>query len=160
MDEKLKSEYMQKRAVFWMLAGWRQVQRTALCWPHIYSDILENAPFSSQIFKNFFASGGNGGIDPLTKIPRNPLNGVRPKRRKVTRERVPIPRSIEHKAPTFREIKRSTASNESRRTVAQWMWTINQAPAVRDIRERAVPGFISIYPQSVLSYLAIRSNCY
>ena len=31
----------------------------------------------------------------------------------MTRERVPIPRSIEHKAPTFREIKRSTASKVS-----------------------------------------------
>jgi len=40
---------------------------------------LQNAPFRSQIFKIFFASGGKGGIDPLTKILRTPLSpsGVR-----------------------------------------------------------------------------------
>jgi len=32
---------------------------------HIFfSDILQNAPFRSQFFKIFFASGGKGGIDP------------------------------------------------------------------------------------------------
>ena len=34
------------------------------------SDILQNAPFRSQIFKFFFASGGKGSLIPLTKIPR------------------------------------------------------------------------------------------
>ena len=36
----------------------------------IYSDILQNAPFLSQFFKFFFASGGKGGLTPLTKILR------------------------------------------------------------------------------------------
>jgi len=39
----------------------------------IHSDILQNAPFRSQIFKNFFASGGRGALTPLTKILRTPL---------------------------------------------------------------------------------------
>ena len=39
-----------------------------------YSDILQNAPFRSQIFKIFFASGGKGGLTPLTKILRTFLN--------------------------------------------------------------------------------------
>jgi len=46
----------------------RQMEKTALCWPHIYSDILQNAPFRSQIFTIFFASGGKGALTPLTKI--------------------------------------------------------------------------------------------
>jgi len=37
---------------------------------HIYSDILQNAPSRSQIFKNFFASAGKGALNPLTKILR------------------------------------------------------------------------------------------
>ena len=35
-----------------------------------YSDILQNAPFGSQIFKIFFALGGKGALAPLTKILR------------------------------------------------------------------------------------------
>jgi len=52
MDEKLKSENMQKRAFF--------------------SSLLRNAPFRGQIFKIFFASGGKGAsvFGPLTKILR------------------------------------------------------------------------------------------
>jgi len=34
-----------------------------------HSDILHNAPFRSQIFKIFFASGGKGALTPLTKVP-------------------------------------------------------------------------------------------
>jgi len=41
-------------------------------WPHIYSDILQNAPFRSQIFKIFFASGGTEALTPLTKILQTP----------------------------------------------------------------------------------------
>jgi len=67
MDEKLKSE-TSKKELFSMFVLYfesnqgRQVQRTALCRPKtcIYSDILQNAPFRSQIFKIFFASGGKG----------------------------------------------------------------------------------------------------
>ena len=42
----------------------RQMERTALCWPHIYSDILQNAPLRRQIFKIVFASGGKGALTP------------------------------------------------------------------------------------------------
>ena len=31
------------------------------------------APLCSQIFKNFFTSGGKGALTPLTKITRTPL---------------------------------------------------------------------------------------
>ena len=48
------------------------VGRAALCWQH-YSDILQNAPFRTQIFKTFFASGGNRALTPLTKILRTLL---------------------------------------------------------------------------------------
>ena len=37
---------------------------------YIYSDVLQNAPFRSQIFKIFVASGGMGALTPLTKILR------------------------------------------------------------------------------------------
>jgi len=70
MDEKLKSENMQKRAVlyvyviYWEQSGQAGVENGAICWPHIYSDALQNAPFRSQIFKIFFASGGKGALTP------------------------------------------------------------------------------------------------
>jgi len=68
MNEKLKSENMQKEQFSEWVWG-----RTALCRPHIYSDILQNAPFCSQIFKIFFASGGKGALTPVTKILRTIL---------------------------------------------------------------------------------------
>jgi len=77
MDEKLKRENMQKRAVFyvyvifWEKSGQADVENG---WPHIYSDILQNAPFRSQIFRIFFASGGKGALTPLTKIMRTFLS--------------------------------------------------------------------------------------
>ena len=37
---------------------------------YIYSYILQDEPFRSQIFKIFFASGGKGALTPLTKILR------------------------------------------------------------------------------------------
>jgi len=49
----------------------------ALCRPHIYSDILQNALFRSQIFEIFFASGGKGALIPLTKILRTFLPPIR-----------------------------------------------------------------------------------
>ena len=70
MDEKLKSENMQKRAVlyvyviYWEQSGQADVENGAICRPHIYSDALQNAPFRSQIFKIFFASGGKGALTP------------------------------------------------------------------------------------------------
>ena len=67
--EKLKSEKMQKEKISMFMLYFEsnqdmQVQRTALCRPHIYSDILQNAPFRSQIFKIFFASGSKGALTP------------------------------------------------------------------------------------------------
>ena len=35
-----------------------------------FFSVLQNAPFRSQIFKNFFASGGKRALIPLTKILR------------------------------------------------------------------------------------------
>ena len=58
-----KNENMQK-AVFYVYVMFREQSG------HIYSDILQNAPFRSQIFKIFFASGGKGALTPLTKILR------------------------------------------------------------------------------------------
>jgi len=43
---------------------WDQLPPTALYWSHIYSDILQNAPFRSQIFTIFFASGARGHLPP------------------------------------------------------------------------------------------------
>ena len=74
MNEKLKSENMQKEQfstfmLYFESNQGRQVQRTALCWPHIYSDILQNAPFRSQMFGIFFASGGKGALTPANQNP-------------------------------------------------------------------------------------------
>jgi len=65
MDEKLKSENMQKSFVClcYILRTIRE-GRSAL-----YSDILQNAPFRSQIFKIFFASGGKGALIPRNQNP-------------------------------------------------------------------------------------------
>jgi len=52
MDEKLKSENMQKE----------------------HFSERKDAPFCSQIFKKFFISRGKGGLTPLTKILRTPLS--------------------------------------------------------------------------------------
>jgi len=66
--EKLKSETMQKTAVFYVYVIFREqsgqagVENGAML--TTYSYILQNAQFRSQIFKMFFASGGKGGIDP------------------------------------------------------------------------------------------------
>ena len=38
--------------------------------PHIYLDIFQNAPFRSQIFKIFFASGGKGALTPLRGVAK------------------------------------------------------------------------------------------
>ena len=56
MDKKIKKrKHVKKQFSEW----W--VGRAALCRPHIYSDILQNAPFRSQIF---FASGARGHWPP------------------------------------------------------------------------------------------------
>jgi len=56
----------------------RQVYRTALCWPHIYSGILQNASFCTHNFKIFFASGGKGALTPIAKILRTFLRPFLP----------------------------------------------------------------------------------
>ena len=71
MDEKLKSENMQKNSSFLCLCYILTAIRAGRCrerryadHAHIYSDILQNALFRSQIFKIFFASGGKGALTP------------------------------------------------------------------------------------------------
>jgi len=56
MDEKLKRENMQKE----QFSGWGGGENGAM----LTTDILQNAPFRSQIFKIFFASGGKGALTP------------------------------------------------------------------------------------------------
>ena len=78
MDEKLKSENMQNRAVFYVyIIFWEQSWQAGVCWLHIYSDILQNVPFCSQIFKIFFASCGKVALTPLTKILRTFLHTLK-----------------------------------------------------------------------------------
>jgi len=75
MDEKLNSENMQKSSFLCLCYILRAI-RAGRCRERRYadqmfnSDSLQNAPYRSQIFKNFFASGGNGALTPLTKILR------------------------------------------------------------------------------------------
>ena len=70
MDEKLKSENMQKTADFcvyvilWEQSGQSGVENGAMLTHFIYSDILQNALFCSQIFKSFFPSSGKGALTP------------------------------------------------------------------------------------------------
>jgi len=71
MDEKLESEIF----TFWEQSGQASVENGAILTAYsIYSDILQNAPFRSQIFKIFFASGCKGALTPLTEILRTPLS--------------------------------------------------------------------------------------
>ena len=63
---------MQKRTVFWIF--WEQSGQAGVAnYANIYSDILQNEPFRSQIFKKN-RLGRQGGIDPLTKILRTTLH--------------------------------------------------------------------------------------
>jgi len=72
MDEKLKSENMPKRAVFYVyvIIILRAI-RPGRCRERRYADhiffsyILQNAPFRRQIFNIFFASGGKGALTRL-----------------------------------------------------------------------------------------------
>jgi len=71
MDKKLKSENMQKKNGFLCLYYILTAIRAGKCREGrhadhiiIYSDTLRNAPFRSQIYKIFFASGGNGPLTP------------------------------------------------------------------------------------------------
>jgi len=78
MDEKLKSENMQKEQFLSSCDILRAI-RTGRCRERRYADhifrpiqILQNEPLRSQIFNIFFASGGKGVLTPLglTKILR------------------------------------------------------------------------------------------
>ena len=70
MDEKLTSENMQKRAVFYIFVTvWEKSGQTDVENGAIYSDILQNAPFCSQMFKNFLRLRRQGGIDPPNQNP-------------------------------------------------------------------------------------------
>jgi len=71
MDEKLKSENMQKTAVFYVsVIFWEQPGQAGVKNGAMLTRILHNAPFRSQIFKIYFASDGKGALTPLTKILR------------------------------------------------------------------------------------------
>jgi len=63
MDEKLKSENMQKE----------------------HFSVLQNAPCRSQVFKIFFASGGRGALTPLTKTMRTFSSETANRRRSTVR---------------------------------------------------------------------------
>ena len=67
-DEKLKSENMQKNSSFLCLCYILRAIMAGSCRERRYAAILQNAPFRSQIFRIFFASGGKGALTPLTKI--------------------------------------------------------------------------------------------
>jgi len=77
MDEKLKKRKHAKKSSFLCLglcyiliairAGRCRERRYV---DHIIIQIHQNAPFRSQIFIVFFASGGKGAVDPLAKILR------------------------------------------------------------------------------------------
>ena len=76
MDEKLKSEYMQLRAVFyvyvifWEQSGQAGVENGAMLTTYLLRYSLpQNAPFRSQIFKIFFALGGKGALTPANQNP-------------------------------------------------------------------------------------------
>jgi len=68
---------MQKKSSFLCLeqSGQAGVENGAML--TTYSDILQNAPFRSQIFKNFLYLRRQGGIDPLTKVLRTFLAAIR-----------------------------------------------------------------------------------
>ena len=74
MDEKLNSENMQKSSFLCLCYILRAI-RAGRCRERRYadqmfnSDSLQNAPYRSQIFKNFFASGGNGALTPPNQNP-------------------------------------------------------------------------------------------
>jgi len=56
--------------IFWEQSGRAGVENGAMLTTYLfrYRGLLQNAPFRSQIFNIFFASGRNGALTPLTKI--------------------------------------------------------------------------------------------
>ena len=76
MDEKLKSENMQKKSSLLCLCYILIAIRAGRCTEKHYADHIfsgKNARFRSQIF---FTSGGKGAFAPLTKILRSFLGVV------------------------------------------------------------------------------------
>jgi len=71
MDEKFKSENIQKEefSVFVLYFESNQGRLQVICRPHIYSDILQNAPFRGQIFQKFLHLRRLGCIDPPADVP-------------------------------------------------------------------------------------------
>jgi len=75
MDEKLKSENMQKRAVFYVYvicrkqSGQAGVENGAMLTTYLFRYTSE-CTISYSNFQNFLRLGRQGGIDPLTKILR------------------------------------------------------------------------------------------
>jgi len=63
MDEKLKSENMQKNGSFLCLCYILKAIRAGRCRERRYADHTF-IQMNSQIFKIFFASGGNGALTP------------------------------------------------------------------------------------------------
>jgi len=83
MDEKLKSENMQKNSSFLCLCYILRAVRAGRCRERRYADhifiqiFFRMHHFRSQILKIFFASGGKGALfDPLTKILQTSLSAV------------------------------------------------------------------------------------
>jgi len=82
MDEKYKSENMQKKqfsrfVIFLEQSGQAGVENGAMLTTYLFRyGPIQNAPFRSQIFKIFFASGGKRALTPLTKILRTLLSGT------------------------------------------------------------------------------------
>ena len=76
MDEKLKSENMQKRAVFFCLCYILRATRAGRCKErrcadHIFIKIyFRMHHFVVKFSESFIASGGKGALTPLTKILR------------------------------------------------------------------------------------------
>jgi len=75
IDEKIKSENMQKKKSFLNIL---RAIRAGRCTERRYTDhifiqisyrLLQNAPFCSQIFNIFFASGAKGVLTPLARSP-------------------------------------------------------------------------------------------
>jgi len=128
MDEKLQSENMQKNSSFLFLCYILRAIRAGRCRERryadhiLYSDILQNAPFRSQIFKIFFVSGGKGALTPLTRILRTFLlsrsSSVRRLLDAVTRQRRRRRRRHGARPPRSRLVRpaRHAASPLCRRT--------------------------------------------
>ena len=76
MDEKLKSDNMQKRAVcyvyviFWEQSGQADVENGAMLTIYYLFRYTSDCTISWSNFQNFLCLRRQGGIDPLTKILR------------------------------------------------------------------------------------------